>query len=61
MPQLGDTSVFPEAQDIYITIQTGITSYLTPSAYISDVVRKVAATDVDIVEGSEAMPQWGQG
>lgn len=61
MPQLGDVSVFPEAADVYITIRTGIISYLTPSAYISDVVRTVGAADVDIVEGSEAMPQWGQG
>jgi len=61
MPQLGDTSVFPEAADVQVTVRTGVIGYHTPIAYISDVTRLSSNPDVDIVEGSESMPQWGQG
>ena len=61
MPQLGDVSVFPEAADVVIEVRTGVIGYTTPIAYISDVTRHSSDPDVDIVTGSESMPQWGQG
>jgi hypothetical protein len=61
MPQLGNTSVFPEAADVYVTVTTAVISYKTPIAYISNVVRLTSDPDVDIVTGAESNPQWGQG
>ena len=61
MPQLGNTSINPEAQDVEITVRSAVIGYQTPIAYISDVTRLTSASNIDIKEGSVAMPQWGQG
>ena len=61
MPQLGDTSVFPDAAEVYVDKITAIIGYSTPIAFISSVKRISSNPDVDILEGSEESPQWGQG
>lgn len=61
MPVLGQTSVFPDASDIVVILDQGITRWKMPVAYIFYVQRDLGAAEVDIVEGSVAMPQWGQG
>ncbi len=61
MPVLGKTTNYPDASDIKVVRVTGVIRYLMPVAYISFVLRQIGGAEVDIVEGSVSMPQWGQG